>query len=120
MQAIGGSVNESKARISELKALIEQRRIQRAVAAGDLSGGGGAATEAADDDPEEARCRAHIERVGSGLGGRGKRDRGEKKERLHNKSLLSALIECCCAYTRQAGVQRKDDGRIGKKIPCKP
>lgn len=37
-QAIGGAVNESKARISELKALIEQRRIQQAVAAGDLTG----------------------------------------------------------------------------------
>ena len=37
-KAIGGAVNESKARISELKALIEQRRIQRAVAAGDLTG----------------------------------------------------------------------------------
>eukprot|EP00983_Pelagomonas_calceolata_P060714 1146490-Pelagomonas_calceolata.AAC.15 len=61
-QAIGASVNESKTRISELKALIEQRRIQRAVAAGDLSGGGGAAEDAG-DDPEEARCRAHIERV---------------------------------------------------------
>mmetsp|Transcript_31029 Transcript_31029/g.80829 ORF Transcript_31029/g.80829 Transcript_31029/m.80829 type:complete len:928 (+) Transcript_31029:376-3159(+) len=60
-KAIGASVNESKTRISELKALIEQRRIQRAVAAGDLSGGGGAAEDAG-DDPEEARCRAHIER----------------------------------------------------------
>ncbi|KAF5843229.1 P-loop containing nucleoside triphosphate hydrolase protein [Dunaliella salina] len=60
-KAIGASVNGSKTRISELKALIEQRRIQRAVAAGDLSGGGGDA-EGAEDDPEEARCRAHIER----------------------------------------------------------
>jgi len=55
-------VNDSKGRISELKVLIEQRRIQRAVAAGSLSGEARAQAEGA-EDAEEARCRAHIERV---------------------------------------------------------
>ncbi|GFH05644.1 kinesin-like protein [Haematococcus lacustris] len=54
---MGGVVNASKARMNELKALIEQRRIQRSVAAMQ-----GDADAAAADDPEENRCKALIEK----------------------------------------------------------
>jgi len=82
-------VNDSKSRISELKALIEQRRIQRAVAAGDLSGGSGARDEAGgEDDAEEARCRAHIERVRRG-----------------GKCYACCVCMCVCVYTWAAVVQ---------------
>lgn len=45
-------VNDSKERINELKALIEQRRVQRAMS-GDEDG----------EDPEEERCKDLIEQV---------------------------------------------------------
>lgn len=54
-------VNDSKERINELKALIEQRRVQRAMS-GDEDG----------EDPEEERCKDLIEQVrGRGM------DRGQ-------------------------------------------
>lgn len=45
-------MNDSKERINELKALIEQRRVQRAMS-GDEDG----------EDPEEERCKDLIEQV---------------------------------------------------------
>ncbi len=56
----GSTVNDSKARINELKALIEQRRIQRSVARA-AAGGGDAGDDEA--DAEEERCKALIEKV---------------------------------------------------------
>jgi kinesin family member 6/9 len=54
----GAVVNDSKGKIQELKALIEQRRVQRSVAG--LAEGGAAAPGAA--DPEEERIKQQIER----------------------------------------------------------
>eukprot|EP00873_Tetraselmis_striata_P011712 jgi/Tetstr1/431976/TSEL_021453.t1 len=56
-KALGGKVNGNKKRINELKALIEQRRIQRAVS-GRADGDG--ADEAG--DPEEEQAKLRIER----------------------------------------------------------
>ena len=54
-KGVGQSVNDSKQRITELKALIEQRRVQRAMT-------GQYDTEGDDsDDPEEARFKVLIE-----------------------------------------------------------
>uniref|UniRef100_A0A7R9YQE6 Kinesin-like protein n=1 Tax=Chlamydomonas euryale TaxID=1486919 RepID=A0A7R9YQE6_9CHLO len=49
-KAVGQEVNDSKGRITELKTLIEQRRVQRIMAG-----------EESADDPEEERCKDLIE-----------------------------------------------------------
>ncbi len=51
-KGVGQAVNDSKQRITELKALIEQRRVQRAMSGDDDQ-----------DDPEEERCKDLIEKV---------------------------------------------------------
>ena len=53
-KGVGQAVNDSKQRITELKAMIEQRRVQRAMS------GNGDEDEGA-EDPEEARCKDLIE-----------------------------------------------------------
>lgn len=53
-KGVGQAVNDSKQRITELKALIEQRRVQRA-----MSGNGD--EDEAGEDPEESRCKDLIE-----------------------------------------------------------
>ena len=54
-KGIGAQVNDSKNKINEVKALIEQRRVQRS-----LSGD----AEAGDDDPDELRWKQMIDKVG--------------------------------------------------------
>ncbi|KAK9811828.1 hypothetical protein WJX72_010914 [[Myrmecia] bisecta] len=56
---LGAQVNESRQRINELKALIEQRRIQRSMAG---LGGSGADGQSGELDPEEERAKALIEK----------------------------------------------------------
>ena len=58
-KAVGAQVNASKTHIAELKALIEQHRVQQAVA-------GRNEEQQGEDDPEEARSRALIEQVTPG------------------------------------------------------
>lgn len=54
-KALGAVVNEAKGKVSELKALIEQRRVQRSVLGGDMEA----------EDPEEERAKVAMEKVGS-------------------------------------------------------
>jgi hypothetical protein len=58
----GAQVNGSKQKILELKALVEHRRVQRAMAP--LSGGSSGPPDA--EDPEETRAKELIEKVGGG------------------------------------------------------
>jgi kinesin family protein 6/9 len=51
-KSVGQAVNDSKQRITELKALIEQRRVQRAMSGNED-----------EEDPEEDRCKELIEKV---------------------------------------------------------
>lgn len=52
-KALGVAVNDAKSRITETKALIEQRRIQNSMAGGDPTA----------LDAEEGRCKDVIEQV---------------------------------------------------------
>ena len=57
-KGMGAEVNDAKQRIQELRALLEQRRVQRSVAA--LSGGSG--EDEAGPDAEEERLKQQVER----------------------------------------------------------
>ncbi|KAG2448578.1 hypothetical protein HYH02_006469 [Chlamydomonas schloesseri] len=57
-KSLGAAVNDSKGRINELRAAIEQRRMQRGAAA---VAAGMSPEQLTDDDPEESRCKELME-----------------------------------------------------------
>ena len=78
-KSVGQAVNDSKQRITELKSIIEQRRVQRAMTAQE----GEDPDEV--DDPEEGRCRDLIEQEKRRYKDsfNGLRDLKKEIERLH-------------------------------------
>mmetsp|Transcript_2784 Transcript_2784/g.9791 ORF Transcript_2784/g.9791 Transcript_2784/m.9791 type:complete len:822 (+) Transcript_2784:575-3040(+) len=85
-KALGAGVNASRNRINELKALIEQRRIQRGVQA--VAEGGVSAEQESGADPQEERARAEIESEKSSYRESFDRLRALKKEIEHLQLLL--------------------------------
>ncbi|KAG2448579.1 hypothetical protein HYH02_006470 [Chlamydomonas schloesseri] len=57
-KSLGAAVNDSEGRINELRAAIEQRRMQRGAAA---VAAGMSPEQLTDDDPEESRCKELME-----------------------------------------------------------
>lgn len=82
-KALGAAVNAARNRINELKATIEQRRVQRGVQAVAEGGDGAAAA-----DPEEERCKALIEKEKNAYHNPFNRLRDLKKEIEHLQMLL--------------------------------
>ena len=81
-KALGQTVNEGKKRITSLKALIEQRRVERAMRAQQGE------AEAGEADPEEDKAKLQIEREKTAYKASFERLRELKKEIEHVQLLL--------------------------------
>ena len=81
-KALGQTVNEGKKRITSLKALIEQRRVERAMRVQQGEG------EAGETDPEEDKAKLQIEREKTAYKVSFERLRELKKEIEHVQMLL--------------------------------